>query len=139
MKIYFAGSITGGRSDVQLYSKIIDLLKNYGEVLTEHIGKEDLSENGEEDKSAEDVHDRDLEWLRESDLIVAEVTTPSLGVGYEIGRMISEGREVICLYRNKNGTLSKMISGSKNTKIIYYGNLEELKKKLEPYLVKLSG
>lgn len=42
MKIYFAGSIRGGRKDAGLYKKIIDYLGKYGEVLTEHIGNKKI-------------------------------------------------------------------------------------------------
>lgn len=37
-KIYFAGSIRGGRDDATLYHKIIETLKTYGQVFTEHVG-----------------------------------------------------------------------------------------------------
>ena len=47
MKIYFAGSISGGRNDKEFYLEIINLLKTYGEVLTEHIGGANLSKMGE--------------------------------------------------------------------------------------------
>ncbi len=43
MKIYFAGSIRGGRDDAEIYSGIIELLKRYGDVLTEHVGDRTLS------------------------------------------------------------------------------------------------
>lgn len=42
--IYFCGSIRGGRDDAALYKRIIDQLKQYGEVLTEHIGDPNLME-----------------------------------------------------------------------------------------------
>ena len=48
MKIYFAGSIRGGRDDKELYSQIIKLLSDYGTVLTEHIGSNGLSVMGED-------------------------------------------------------------------------------------------
>lgn len=47
-KIYFAGSIRAGRNDVQLYSKIVGILKKYGTVLTEHVGDPNLTESGED-------------------------------------------------------------------------------------------
>ena len=43
MKIYFAGSIRGGRDDVKLYQQIINFISGYGEVLTEHVGNENLT------------------------------------------------------------------------------------------------
>ena len=46
MKIYFAGSIRGGRDDVGLYEQIIEILNSYGEVLTE-VGNKNISTNSE--------------------------------------------------------------------------------------------
>ena len=43
MKVYFAGSIRGGRSDAELYGRIISYIKKTDIVLTEHIGSKDLA------------------------------------------------------------------------------------------------
>ena len=134
MKIYFAGSIRGGRDDAEIYSQIIEFLQGYGEVLTEHVGKKDLNSMGESTLSDKQIHDRDIKWLLESDLIVAEVTNPSLGVGYEIGRAIEAEKKIICLYRESDKKLSAMISGSKNIDTIKYYQLEDIKKSIEDIL-----
>ena len=84
MKIYFAGSITGGRDDQSLYLEIIKLLADYGEVLTEHIGDAIVTAGGES-VEASIIFDRDVAWLEQSDIVIAEVTTVSMGVGYELG------------------------------------------------------
>ena len=132
MKIYFAGSIRGGRDDAEIYAQIIQFLQNYGEVLTEHVGSDNLMDKGESSLSDQEIHDRDLDWLLESDLMVAEVTNPSLGVGYEIGRAIEAGKLVICAYRiSKNKRLSAMIAGSDQIKHIYYHSISDLKEKLD--------
>ena len=85
MRIYFAGAIRGGREDWLLYRNIIKLLETYGTVLTEHVGNSDLEITGE-NLSDKHIHDRDLNWLMSCDCLVAEVTRPSLGGGYEIGK-----------------------------------------------------
>lgn len=46
LKIYFAGSIRGGRQDVQLYARIIRVLQQYGTVLTEHVADPSLEKSG---------------------------------------------------------------------------------------------
>ncbi|KAF7646971.1 hypothetical protein LDENG_00179510 [Lucifuga dentata] len=115
MKIYFCGSIRGGRQDVQLYRKIVDKLQSYGTVLTEHVSSTQLTEKGEDVTSAGDkfIHDRDVDWLRQSDVVVAEVTQPSLGVGYELGRAVDMKKKIFCLFRPSSGrTLSAMIRGA---------------------------
>ena len=127
MKIYFAGSIRGGRDGAEIYSQIIEFLQGYGQVLTEHIGKNDLNEMGESSLSDQEIHDRDMNWLIESDLMVAEVTNPSLGVGYEIGRAIEAKKKILCLYRESdNKRLSAMISGNKNIDKLYYKDINLL-------------
>jgi nucleoside 2-deoxyribosyltransferase len=124
--IYFAGSIRGGRDDQQLYVKILEQLKQYGTVLTEHIGNEQLSSEGER-ISNQQIHDRDLEWLISSDCVIAEVTTPSLGVGYEIGKASEWGKPILCLFRPAKGrSLSAMIAGCANVTLREYDSPAEL-------------
>ncbi len=128
MKIYFSGSIRGGRDDVKIYHQIITYLKNFGEVLTEHIGDSSLDSSGEKNNDVS-IHNKDMEFLMECDLVVAEVTSPSLGVGYEIGRAIENNKKVICIYREiENKKISAMILGSKNILSFKYQDLESLKK-----------
>ena len=66
MKIYFAGSIRGGRQDAALYCEIVRQLRSHGEVLTEHVGDSELGVLGQNIGDRQ-IHDRDLEWLRDSD------------------------------------------------------------------------
>jgi nucleoside 2-deoxyribosyltransferase len=61
--------------------------------------------------SAEDVYARDVRWITECDFLVAEVSTPSHGVGYEIGYALSLGKRVLCMYR-MGLKVSKMILGN---------------------------
>jgi len=137
MKIYFAGSIRGGREDAALYLQIIETLKSFGEVLTEHIGDPKLTELGDDGPSDRFIHDRDLEWLQSADVLVAEVTTVSIGVGYEIGRAVESGKKVLCLFRPESGkNLSAMIAGCPNLELANYRNREEAKLAIKEFLKK---
>ena len=135
MKIYFAGSIRGGRDDADLYLEIIKYLKNFGEVLTEHVGDNLITSSGESSINDTAIHNRDMDWLISSDIIVAEVTNPSLGVGYEIGRAIEYNKKIICLYReSKRKRLSAMISGSNKIINIKYADFDEFKLLINQYI-----
>ena len=101
MKIYFAGSIRGGRSEEDIYPQIINHLINYGEVLTEHIGQMDI-EKIEKNNLDNYIFNRDIAWLKSSNVLVADVTAPSLGVGYEIGIAETLNIPILCLYNLKN-------------------------------------
>jgi len=132
-KIYFCGSIKGGRQLAARYNEIIQLLGHSGEVLTEHVG--DVSDVSRIDLDQTDryIHDRDMEWIRSADLLVAEVTIPSLGVGYEIGRAIEMQKPVLCLFDTTYGNrLSAMIAGSEGVTVHEYdqpGKLGEIMEK----------
>ena len=125
MKIYFAGSIRGGYEDRRIYLALIEKLQRFGEVLTEHVGDPELTEAGESGLPDEEIYRRDMSWLQEADVIVAEVTAPSLGVGYEIARAESLGKPVICLYRQQEGRrLSAMIAGSPQLQVHVYEDID---------------
>jgi hypothetical protein len=126
MKIYFAGAIRGGRQDAALYHEIVRELQKHGEVLTEHVADTELGVMGQDIGDGK-IHDRDLEWLRKADYLVAEVSTPSLGVGYEIGKATEWGKPVLCLYRPEDGrSLSAMISGCNQATVREYQQTKEL-------------
>lgn len=135
MKIYFAGSIRGGREDAALYLQIINFLSTFGTVLTEHIGDPTLSELGDDGPTDQNIHDRDLEWLQSADVLVAEVTTVSMGVGYEIGRAVESGKKILCLYRPNSGkNISAMIAGCKDLELKHYEKLEEAQTAISEFL-----
>lgn len=135
LKIYFAGSIRGGRADAALYAELITYLQTKGEVLTEHIGIPDLTANGEAGLSDLDIYNRDMTWLLSSDVIVAEVTHPSLGVGFEIAKATSAGKRVLCLYRTEpDKRLSAMIAGCNDVTVASYQTLNEAKHIIDNYL-----
>ena len=126
MKIYFGGAIRGGREDAAIYLQIVSILTRYGTVLTEHIGDPELSAFGEKLTDRE-IYDRDLEWLKSCDCLVAEVTKPSLGVGFEIGKATEWGIQVLCLYRpSESRSLSAMIAGCDKLTVETYRSVDEL-------------
>lgn len=134
MKIYFAGSVRAGRGDQDFYYSIINELKKYGNVLTEHLGNKSLSDQGEENTTDEYIFERDMGWVKEADVLVGEVTTPSLGVGYEIGQAQSMGKKIYLLHRPVEGKrLSVMLSGNSYVKIAKYQKIEEIPEILKTF------
>lgn len=135
MKIYFAGSIRGGREDVSVYRGMITFLRSFGDVLTEHVGDPSLSERGDDGPGDCYIHDRDMEWLYKCDVVVAEVSSPSLGVGYELGLAVSLKKPVLCLHRPMTERpLSAMIAGSPAIRTAAYGSMDEAKNKIQEFI-----
>jgi 2'-deoxynucleoside 5'-phosphate N-hydrolase len=111
MNIYFACSITGGRRDESIYQMLVNALHDAGhEVPTALLAGAGVMQLEGID-NADDIYARDTAWIRGCDLLLAEVSTPSHGVGYEIGYALGLGKPVLCLYR-ANVKVSKMILGN---------------------------
>lgn len=111
-KVYFAGSIRGGRVDADLYRRMIAYIQRTDTVLTEHVGKDNLClvEQGREQDAM--IYNQDTAWLRESDILIGECTCPSLGVGYELAYAERFGIPCHLFYNKSKTQLSAMLTGN---------------------------
>lgn len=125
-KIYFAGSIRGGRVDADLYMRLIAYMQQTDTVLTEHVGssKLNLMEQGRSKDAL--IYDRDTAWLRECDVVVAECTCPSLGVGYELAYAEKLGKSCHIFYDRTKTQLSAMLTGNPYYQIHPYEAEEDI-------------
>jgi len=111
MNIYFSCSITGGRDDQAVYAAIVNMLLVEGhEVPTAHLSSPDILAL-EAVVEPNEIYQRDVAWVTDCDALIAEVSTPSHGVGYEIALALTVGKPVLCLYRSGK-RVSKMITGN---------------------------
>jgi 2'-deoxynucleoside 5'-phosphate N-hydrolase len=140
VEVYFCGSIRGGRDDRPRYEAIVKHMQAAGcAVLTEHIAR--VTVTGEEAKDGMtdvEIYEKDMAWLRESECVVAEVTTPSLGVGYELGQAEAMGKPVLLLFmRSQDGKrLSAMLSGNKSFEVCEYAALPEALGRVDRFLAR---
>lgn len=138
MKIYFSCSITGGRADEGIYQVLVqEMLRQGHEVPTASLSDSRMVE-AEITADAHEVYSRDMNWLAESDAVVAEVSTPSHGVGYEIAAGLYLGKPVLCCYQ-KDRKVSKIITGndSKNLVVRAYDSREEAVQFMSDFLADL--
>lgn len=111
MNIYFSCSITGGRAEETTYQEIVRFLLEEGhEVPTAHLSETGVM-NLEDVVDPVEVFTRDMAWIRGCDAVVAEVSSPSHGVGYEIAYALSLGKPVLCCYKDGK-RVSKIITGN---------------------------
>lgn len=125
-KVYFAGSIRGGRADAELYRQMIEHIQKTDVVLTEHVGNLTLSKTEGLPNRDVAIYEQDTAWLRESDLVIAECTTPSLGVGYELAYAEKFGKPVHIFYNKRRANLSAMLSGDKAFHVHPYTDANEV-------------
>lgn len=125
-KIYFAGSIRGGRVDADLYRRIIQFMQQTDTVLTEHVGSSNLILNEQGRERDARIYDQDTAWLRQSDLLIAECTCPSLGVGYELAYAEHRGIPCHIFYDKTKAQLSAMLTGNPYFHIHPYESEEQI-------------
>jgi 2'-deoxynucleoside 5'-phosphate N-hydrolase len=99
MNIFFTGAVRGGRRDQPQYATIVKSLAKYGIVLSKHVADETLPQFGESALSYREILERELRTLSQCDIVVAEVTLPTHGVGYLIARATALGKRVVALHQ----------------------------------------
>ena len=134
IKVYFAGSIRGGRADAELYRQMIEYIQKTDIVLTEHVGNLALSKTDGLPNRDVAIYEQDTAWIRESDVIIAECTTPSLGVGYELAYAESLSKPVHIFFDKRRTKLSAMLSGNKIFQLHPYSNPSDIFPELDKIL-----
>lgn len=135
MNVYFACSITGGREFEAVYQQIVAALEADGHIIpTSHLAQAEAME-GERLLTARDVYERDVNWIRNCDALIAEVSVPSHGVGYEIAFALQIGKPTLCLSQ-QGRKVSKMITGNPDPalRVMTYKTVEEAVQILLDYL-----
>ena len=142
MKIYLAGSIAGGREFKNSIKEISDILEKMGHAI---ITKDNVVNNNDKTKSKKllsvrkYIVKRDLNWLKNSDLFIAEVSTYSHGVGYE-HRCAEEFKKPILLLRHSSlskETYSAFLDGYSHDKFSFsFYDSSNIEKILERFIKK---
>jgi nucleoside 2-deoxyribosyltransferase len=135
MDIYFACALTGGRAEQAEYAQLVAHLQAQGHrVPTAHLA---LAAGAAEEAAldAAAVYGRDIGWLEAADAVVAEVSTPSHGVGYEIAHALQRGKRVLCVYR-AGARVSKMLLGNSERRLTVapYATMAEALQTVDSFL-----
>ncbi len=140
-KIYFSCSISGGRDRAHVYQDIVDNIKATGmHVLSEIFADKTIKPEFGPTRHLSDnqIWQKDLDGVKEADGIIAEVTQPSFGVGYEIAKAEEYQKPVLVLFWKDSGRrLSPMISGDPNVLVFEYSDIAETKMAIEKFVKRL--
>jgi len=126
MKVYLACTVRGDRGGVAAGRAIARYLQSRGhDVLTTHLLADDV-DAAESALTEEAVYRRDLEWLSSCDLLVAEASGSSYGVGFEVGYVLGRaprsGQRVLLVYdRGRRAAISRLITGNCDTACDTFG------------------
>ena len=137
MRVYLAAAMTSEDRDLGTIRAIRDHLEAAGhEVPTRHVAEP----NGRElDASLtdRDLAARDIAWLEASDAVIAEVTTPSHGVGVEVALAAVRGLPVLLVHR-ADRRVSRLLLGLDGIVDRSYRNLREALEAVDDFLASLG-
>lgn len=124
-KIFMSGSMRGGRKLLDTYKFMLEVMLSAGnEVLSPHVANAAIFDE-ERGMSEAEIFSRDIGGIQRCDLLVAEVTVPSVGVGYEICRAVDLGKPVLCVYHD-GARASAMVLGNPGVTSKNYSSCDEL-------------
>ena len=110
-------------------AEVIITISNPNIVISDFNYAEEIRQDDHE------IYELDKGWLKDADTLVAEVSSPSLGVGYEIGRVEAMGKPILCLYRRQEGRrLSAIIGGNRKPMIVEYDREEEALSAMDDFI-----
>src|SRR5271167_4477707 len=129
MKIYFGFTVAGDRSSLEAARKIVELVVQMGhEVLTRHL-VEDNAWEADRLITPREVYLRDMNWLEQCDLFMAEVSGSSFGLGFETGYVLGATKKRALLFyeRKVESNISLLITGNAhpNCRLVPYSEVEE--------------
>ncbi len=130
MKNYFGFTVAGDRSSIEIARRVVELLEDTGhEVLTRHL----VSDNAWQlDRliSPQQVYERDMRWLKQCDVLVAEVSGSSFGLGFETGYLLgATAKKAVLFYkRDVEKRISLLITGNTNPQclVVPYTDVAEV-------------
>lgn len=136
MIVYCAGPIRGDQTYLKFYLEIIQYVENLGVTALSEMNSKFTSSIPLTDKQ---IYTRDIKWIDGSEAMVAEVSGPSLGVGFEIAYALFVRKiPVLALYHNSIEKISSMISGCTNANLTVkpYKDEDSLRKEVKAFLLK---
>lgn len=117
MTIYLAFTVRGNRGALVAARDLCAMLQQNGHhVLTTHLLQDD-PDGAEQGLTDRDVYERDIRWLESADLLIAEASGSSYGVGFEVGyvlgRSAETGQRVLLVYDEaRRSAISRFIAGA---------------------------
>ncbi|MGO8786274.1 MAG: nucleoside 2-deoxyribosyltransferase [Terriglobia bacterium] len=130
MKIYFGVTVAGDRSALETARRMVQCLEGLGhEVLTRHLVTEG-ARAADQMLGPQAVYERDMAWLKQSDIFIAEASGSSFGVGFETGLLLGATNKMAILFYDISirDKMSFLITGNMhpNCTVVPYSSFAEI-------------
>ena len=110
MRVYLCAAMTNADRKLADITALLAAVEEAGhQVPTRHIAAHNAREL-DLGLTDQELASRDLAWLEAADAVVAEVTTPSHGVGVEVTHAVHVGKPVLVIHR-EGAVVSRLLTG----------------------------
>lgn len=110
MRVYLCAAMTNADRRLADITALLAAVEAAGhQVPTRHVAAHNAREL-DLGLSDQELARRDLAWLEAADAVVAEVTTPSHGVGVEVTHAVHVGKPVLVIHR-EGAVVSRLLTG----------------------------
>ncbi len=117
MRVYLAAAMTSPATEPAVIRAVLDAIEHAGhEVPTRHVATP-LGKDQDAALAPAELARRDLGWVASCDCLVAEVSTPSHGVGIEVMAARQAGIPVLLLHR-RDAPVSRLLVGLDGTEVV---------------------
>jgi hypothetical protein len=131
--IYLACTVRGDRGAVAALRSLVAALEHGGHtILTKHLLDDDV-DTAEAALSEAAVYARDIDWLESCDVLIADASGSSFGVGFEVGYVLGRSdrtdQRVLLLYHaERRDRISRLIAGNHHPRctVLKYENPADL-------------
>lgn len=138
MRVYLAAAMTSPNRELSAIQGLARALEASGfEVLTKHVADPKGKER-DESLTDQEIAKRDLNWLGQAHCLVAEVSTPSHGVGIEVMAAAQRGLPVLLLAR-ESAPVSRLLKGLPGVTFSWYRDGDDAVRVTMSFLYEVGG
>jgi 2'-deoxynucleoside 5'-phosphate N-hydrolase len=137
VRVYLAAAMTNAARDLGAIRALLASIEGEGhEVPTRHVA-DPRGRNVEGDATDAEVAERDLAWVMGCDALIAEVSTPSHGVGVEVATALQHGVPVLLLHR-RDAVVSRLMLGLAGVESAAYSDPGAIAPAVRSFLARAS-
>jgi hypothetical protein len=134
MQIYLAAAMTHTGRDLGAIRMLLECLEADGHAVPSRHVADPLGRNVESEVADVEVARRDLSWVAGCDALVAEVSTPSHGVGVEVATAVAADKPVLLVYR-RSTTVSRLLLGLPGVEVFAYTDAQDVPQAVRRFLI----
>lgn len=127
-QVYLAVPVQGHRQNDVLYLRLAEAIRNAGARIVNPGVVRNPPVDLDNQYAATAIFKENLKRLRSADILIAELSSPSLGTGYEIAVAERLNLPIVGLWCSEDNKLSKMVLGNEgsNLHLFEYVSVEDL-------------